>query len=130
MGKKKVTVDLYDLSKRFSGDTTILEGDNLSFDEKYEKIQQSKVAVSVRPDIISSDSIIEPDGFAAIKFRNIGQCDCKVFDVIPVNPSDPEIEIKVDIFCKIVDKIRVTFTGVSTDKKLLIIKIYLDILPS
>lgn len=92
------------------------------------EIQNSRkrIEVSYQTEIISESSIIQPDGFSSIRLRNIGEDNAKVLDGIPLDPSDPELNLSNDLYCKITDKIRITFAGLSTNKQIVVIKTYMN----
>jgi hypothetical protein len=123
MANKEATVELYDLSSRF-GKGGFSGSEKKEGDGSEPAIK--KIGVSIRAEIVSGSESINPDGFSEIRLRNIGSDNAKIFDVIPLNPSDPEWALKEDYFCKIIDKVRITFAGISADRQILVTKIYKD----
>lgn len=89
-------------------------------------VTQKRYGVYWLAEILSDSSFVEPDGFSSIEFRNIGSAGATIANSIPLNPTDAPLILKTDLFVKVTQKIKVTFTGTNADKQILIIKTYLD----
>lgn len=83
-----------------------------------------KMRISFNTEIISENLAIEPEpGLFLIRLRNVGSDICTVASNIPLAPGDADIILGSDSpYTQLADKVTIRFEGLSSIKKVLVIK--------
>lgn len=82
------------------------------------------ITVNYRHTIVTSNDVIEPDGFSSIEFENIGNDNAYINQSIPLTANSLKRKFENDPDEIIKEKFSVNFAGNATDKKVLVIKTY------
>lgn len=90
----------------------------------------SRWYVNYRTEIITKNTVINPDSFSGVIFENIGEDRCNIFNLLPVNPSDKTREFLNRPGEIITTQIPIQFAGNSDNKKLSVIYVYYELIKS